>query len=74
MNINLRSDPSTSNPRIGLVSKGSRLKIISNEGHWYQVVVVRYGSPKTNPDFADRGWISGKTRAGDETISIQGDR
>jgi hypothetical protein len=74
MNINLRSDPSTANPRIGMVSKGSKLKIISSEGHWYQVVVVKYGTPKTNPDFSDRGWISGKTRAGDETIALEGNR
>jgi len=71
MNINLRSDPSTDNPRIGLVSKGSRLRIISTEGHWYQVEIIEYGAPKTNPNFSDRGWISGKTRTGIETIAMR---
>ncbi|MCO6509309.1 MAG: protein kinase [Aridibacter famidurans] len=68
MNINLRSDASTGNPRIGLVPKGSRLRILSSEEHWYEVQIVEYGAPKADPAFADRGWISGKTRRGEDTI------
>lgn len=68
MNINLRSDSSTENPRIGLVPKGSRVRILSSRDHWYEVEIVEYGAPKAEPDFADRGWISGKTRRGEDTI------
>ncbi|REJ78310.1 MAG: hypothetical protein DWQ47_02285 [Acidobacteria bacterium] len=74
MNINLRSDASTDNPRIGLVPKGSRLQILSSQDHWYEVQILEYGSPKADPGFSDRGWISGKTRRGDETISIEEDQ
>ncbi len=70
MNINLRSDASTSNPRIGLVPKGSRLRIMGSSGHWYEVQILTYGSPKADPGSADRGWISGKTRRGELTITI----
>lgn len=74
MNINLRSDPSTDNPRIGLVSKGSRLKILSSQGHWYRIEIIEHGSPSNNPDFSETGWISGKTRTGAETIAMRGER
>ncbi|HUF04122.1 MAG TPA: serine/threonine protein kinase [Aridibacter sp.] len=73
MNINLRSDASTKNPRIGLVPKASRLRILSSQEHWHEVQIVEYGAPKTDPEFADRGWISGKTRRGEDTISIKGE-
>lgn len=70
MDINLRSDPSTKNERVGMVSKDSRLKIISNDDNWYEVQIIKYGRPKENNNWADRGWISVKTRSGDETVKI----
>lgn len=70
MDINLRAEPSTRNERVGIVSKNSRLKIISNDDNWYEVQIIEHGRPKENNNWADRGWISVKTRSGDETVKI----
>ncbi|HEX8286804.1 MAG TPA: serine/threonine protein kinase [Pyrinomonadaceae bacterium] len=70
MDINLRQDPSTKNQPIGMISKDSRLKILSNDGNWYEVEVIEYGRQKENADWADSGWISAKTRSGDDTVKI----
>lgn len=68
--VNLRADPSTRNQPIGLVTKDSKLEIISNDGNWYEVRINEHGRPKENQNWADRGWISVKTRGGDDTVEI----
>lgn len=70
VDINLRSDPSTKNQRVGLVPKDSRLKIISSDDNWYEVEIIEPGRPKESDSWADRGWISTKTRSGDDTVKI----
>ncbi|HEX8639414.1 MAG TPA: serine/threonine protein kinase [Pyrinomonadaceae bacterium] len=71
MDINLRSEPSTKNERVGVVTKDSRLKIISNnDDNWYEVQIIEHGRPKENENWAERGWISVKTRGGGETVKI----
>jgi serine/threonine protein kinase len=59
-NVNLRVAPTIKNEPIGLITKDSRLRILQKDDDWYEVVIVEYGQPKTNPDFADRGWAYGK--------------
>ncbi len=59
-NINLRSAPTTNNEPIGLITKDSRVTILQKDEDWFEVVITKYGRPKTNPDFADRGWAYGK--------------
>ncbi len=70
VDINLRSDPSTKNQPSGLVSQNSRLKIISTGDNWYEVEIIQHGRPRENDDWAERGWISIKTRSGDDTVKI----
>lgn len=63
-NVNLRSEPrvknGVENNKIGLVTKQSRLRILEINEKWYRVEVIDYGQPKTNPNFADKGWVYGK--------------
>lgn len=71
MDINLRVEPSTKNERVGVVTKDSRLKIITNnDDNWYEVQIIQHGRPKENENWAERGWISVKTRGGGETVKI----
>ncbi len=70
VDINLRSDPSTKNQPSGLISQNSRLKIISTGDKWYEVEIIQHGRPRENDDWAERGWISIKTRSGDDTVKI----
>jgi serine/threonine protein kinase len=70
MDINLRPEPNANKRAIGLVSKDSRLRIKSVEDNWYEVDIIEHGRPKDNEDWAEHGWISGKTRFGDETLKV----
>lgn len=58
--VNLRPNPTNKNEPIGVVSKGSRVRIINTQDSWYEVEVVEYGRPKENPDFKDAGWVYNK--------------
>lgn len=68
--INLRADPSTKNQPVGLVSKDSRLQILNTNDNWYEVKIIEHGRPKENENWVERGWISMKTRSGDDTVKI----
>jgi len=58
--LNLRPAPSNRNAPIGVVSKGSRVKILDTSDNWYEVEVIEYGRPKENSNYADRGWVYAK--------------
>ncbi|MCD9188031.1 MAG: serine/threonine protein kinase [Pyrinomonadaceae bacterium] len=68
--INLRPDPSTKNQPVGLVSKDSRLQILNTNDNWYEVKIIEHGRPKDNENWVERGWISTKTKSGDDTVKI----
>lgn len=56
--VNLRSDPSSTNTAIGLAETGSRVKVLAVNNNWYEVQVVQHGRPKTDPYTSDRGWLN----------------
>ena len=64
--INLRPEPNANKRAIGIVTKDSSLRIISVNENWCEVVIIEHGRPKEN-DWAERGWVSRKTRAGEDT-------
>ncbi|MFL6373276.1 MAG: protein kinase domain-containing protein [Pyrinomonadaceae bacterium] len=58
--IYLRPDPSTSNDPIGLVTKNSKVKIVTAKDNWYQVDIVEQGRPRQGANTVTRGWLNGK--------------
>jgi hypothetical protein len=64
--INLRSEPNTNKQAIGLVTKNSRLQIISVNENWCEIAIIEHGRPKQD-DWAERGWVSRKNR-GEDTL------
>jgi serine/threonine protein kinase len=58
--LNLRSDPSTDNDRVGLAESGSRVRVLNVNGNWCEVLVTQHGRAKDNPDSADQGWVNKK--------------
>ncbi len=56
--VNLRSGAGTNNPVVGKVPRNSRVRIVSEDNGWYNVVVVEYGAPKQNAKSADQGWLN----------------
>ncbi len=64
--INLRPGPTTSNSPVGIVTKDSRVQIVQTSNNWHEVVIIQHGRPKSNPAFADRGWVYGSYIAEDK--------
>lgn len=58
--VYLRSDPSTNNEPIGLVSKNSKVRVVNMQNNWYQIVILEQGRPSTDPNSTDRGWAYGQ--------------
>lgn len=58
--INIRPSPGTKEAPVGLVPRGSRVKILRKQDGWYEVNVIEYSRPKRDKNDADRGWINGK--------------
>jgi len=56
--VKLRPDPSAANPQVGLAEAGSRVKVLSSDGNWYEVQVLQHGRPKRDPFTSDRGWLN----------------
>lgn len=58
--VNLRADPSTNDDPIGLVTKNSRVKIVSTQDNWYQIDIIEQGRQGNSAPAATRGWINKK--------------
>jgi serine/threonine protein kinase len=58
--IYLRPDASTNNDPVGLVTKGSKVKIVTTSNGWYQVDIVEQGRPRQGANNITRGWLNGK--------------
>jgi serine/threonine protein kinase len=54
--VRLRSDPSMNNRSIGIVTRGSRARVLSATNNWYEIEVLQQG--RDDPNSADRGWIN----------------
>ena len=58
--IYLRPNPNTDNDPIGLVTKNSKVKIVTAKDNWYQVDVVEQGRARQGANNVSRGWLNGK--------------
>jgi uncharacterized protein YgiM (DUF1202 family) len=58
--INLRPEPSADNIAIGLVTKGSRVRILKSQNNWHQVEVIEQGRQLDQPLATHRGWLHGR--------------
>ena len=55
--VNLRDGPNQSFTKIGLVERGSTVRVLSVNGGWCEVRVLEHGRPKEEPNSADQGWV-----------------
>jgi hypothetical protein len=58
--IYLRPSPNTDSDPIGLVTKNSKVKIVTMQNNWYQVDVIEQGRVRPQAANATRGWLNGK--------------
>jgi serine/threonine protein kinase len=54
--VRLRPDPSTNNRSLGIVTNGSRVRVLNVRNSWYEIEVLQHG--RDDPNSADRGWIN----------------
>jgi hypothetical protein len=60
IDVNLRSTAGVENPPIGLVPKGSRVRILNTNENWAEVDIIQFSRDKVNPTDAEHGWINRK--------------
>lgn len=59
--IYLRPAPNANNEPIGLVTKNSKVVILTTENNWHQVDIIEQGRiPQPGTPTATRGWVNGK--------------
>ena len=58
--VNLRPTAGIDNPPIGIVPKGSRVRIVNSKDNWYEIDVTEFSPAKVNPTDAEHGWVNGK--------------
>jgi len=56
--VNLRPAANVSQAPIGLAESGSKVKVLSADSNWYEILVVEHARPKDDPYSSDRGWIN----------------
>lgn len=54
--VRLRADASTNNRALGIVTKGSHVRVLSVKNGWYEIEVLQQG--RDDPMSANRGWIN----------------
>ncbi len=60
--INLRSSPNANNSRniLGVIGKGSRVRVLQARGEWAEIQVLEYEAPDIPKQRADQGWLNTK--------------
>ncbi|HYY43461.1 MAG TPA: protein kinase, partial [Pyrinomonadaceae bacterium] len=56
-NVNLRTGPSKTYPKIGEAEQGSRVRVLQCSGSWCEVQVLEHGQPRADEGNADQGWL-----------------
>jgi len=56
--VNLRTSGDPESPKIGLIPKNSRVRIVNSKDNWYEVDIIEFSRPKETPTDAEHGWVS----------------
>ncbi len=55
--VNIRVDGDADSAKIGLVPKGSKVRILNTKENWSEVEIIELSRPKDSPTDADKGWV-----------------
>ncbi len=56
-NVNLRSGPSRTFPKLGEAERGSRVRVLQCNGSWCEVQIIAHGEPRAAESSAEQGWL-----------------
>lgn len=59
-NVNLRLSNDANSQKIGLVPKGSRVRIVNVKDDWMEIDIIEFSREKENPTDAEHGWVNRK--------------
>ncbi len=58
--VNLRQGPARNAARVGMAEAGSRVRVLTVNGPWFEVTVLEHARPKEEADSSDRGWLDSR--------------
>ncbi len=58
--VNIRPTAGTEQDKIGLVAKGSKVKIVNTKDNWLEIDIIEFSRPKDAANDADHGWVNRK--------------
>lgn len=58
--VNLRPSPNIGNDPIGVVTKDSKVRIVSKQDNWLEIDIIEHGRPPANSEDIRHGWVYGK--------------
>ena len=56
--VNIRPTAGVEQDKIGLVPKGSKVKVINAKDNWLEIDIIEFSRPKDNTGDADHGWVN----------------
>jgi serine/threonine protein kinase len=56
--VNIRPTAGVEQDKIGLVPKGSKVKVITTKDNWLEIDIIEFGRPKDDSSDADHGWVN----------------
>jgi serine/threonine protein kinase len=56
--VNLRKEADADSQRVGLVPKGSRVRIIDAKDNWIKIDIIEFSHPKENSGDLETGWVN----------------
>lgn len=58
IDVNLRPTAGVENPPVGLVPRGSRVRILNTNENWMEIDIIQFSREKQNPNDAEHGWVN----------------
>ena len=58
--VNIRKDGDVDSAKIGLVPRGSKVRVLNSKDNWLEIDIIELSRPKENPNDAERGWVNGR--------------
>ena len=55
--VNLRVSPNIVKDPIGVVTKNSKVKIVSKQDNWLEIDIIEHGRPPANSEDIRHGWV-----------------
>jgi serine/threonine protein kinase len=58
--VNIRPTAGVEQEKIGLVPKGSKVKVVNSKDNWLEIDIIEYGRQKDDSSDAEHGWVNRK--------------